>query len=153
MYLKLKRTQHSLAKRTSEVFLQKTKSNKNIPIAEKILIRDELLLQFEVIMENEKPYLDCSLKLSALAKKLNTNQTYLSQLINNNYNVNYNEYINNKRIAEACEIFMISHSTNLTIDHVISQVGFKSKSTFYTAFRRYTGVSPAMFIKMNTPNK
>ena len=153
MYTRLKRTQHSLAKRTAEVVLQKTKSIDNIPIIENNKTRDELLIRFEAIMDNEKPYLDSNLSLSTLAKKLQTNQTYISQLINNNYNINYHEYINNKRVAEACEKFMGSHKTNLTIDHIISQAGFKSKSTFYTAFRKYTGVSPAMFIKMNSPNK
>jgi len=153
MYARLKRTQHSLSKRTAEVVLQKTKSIDNIPIIENNKTRDELLIRFEAIMDNEKPYLDSNLSLSTLAKKLQTNQTYISQLINNNYNINYHEYINNKRVAEACEKFMVSHKTNLTIDHIISQVGFKSKSTFYTAFRKYTGVSPAMFIKMNSPNK
>ncbi len=152
MYFKLKRTQHSLAIRTSEVVLQNTISNKNTLIAENSTVNDELLERFEAIMKDEKPYLDSNLKLSVLAKKLDTNQTYISQLINSNYNVNYSEYINNKRVTEACEKFIMLHNTNLTIDHIISQVGFKSKSTFYTAFRKYTGVSPAMFIKMNTPN-
>lgn len=148
MYFKLRRTQQRLAHRTSEFIQQENRRvNKQAHVAINTA-QDNLLQRFETTMEVEKPYLDNNLNLSILATKLQTNQTYLSQLINQHYNVNFNEYINNKRIVEACRLFLKLHETNMTIDHVIDQVGFRSKSTFYNAFRKYSGVSPAMFIKM-----
>jgi len=111
--------------------------------------KDNLMQQLENLMKNEKLYLDPNLSLSNLSNKLATNQTYLSQIINQSFNENYNDYINSKRVVYACSLLLKLPELNLTIDHVVEQVGFRSKSTFYNSFKKHTGVSPAAFVKMN----
>ena len=59
-------------------------------------------------------------------------------------------YLNKKRIEEAKEKFKSGDYRHLTIEAIGSSVGFRSKSAFYTAFKKHTGLSPAGYIKAKT---
>jgi AraC-like DNA-binding protein len=111
---------------------------------------DQLALQLEVMMVNEKPFLNKTLTLNDLAAMLHTNQTYLSNLFNQNYKINFHDYINQRRIQEACRLISMAENKNISIDHLSDYSGFNSKSTFYTAFKKFTGLSPVVFIKNST---
>ena len=148
-YFKLKRTRTRLAHRSLQVAQQISGSVEKNTDKNKTSRKDNLMQQLENLMKNEKLYLDPNLSLSNLSNKLATNQTYLSQIINQSFNENYNDYINSKRVVYACSLLLKLPELNLTIDHVVEQVGFRSKSTFYNSFKKHTGVSPAAFVKMN----
>ena len=99
-----------------------------------------------------QPYLNKILTLNDLAALLHTNQTYLSALINQNYRINFNDYINQLRVREACKLISMVENQNLSIDHLANLSGFNSKSTFYAAFKKFTGMSPVVFIKNSAKN-
>ena len=98
---------------------------------------------------NKKAFLESNLTLNVIAEKLETNRSYISRIINTVYGMNFNDYINKLRINEACTIICNNTNPNFTIDHLFSEVGFTGKSTFYAAFKKYSGVTPAVFFKMN----
>jgi len=102
------------------------------------------------IMSNEALYKTSGLTLSDLADKLETNKTYLSQVINSEYG-NFNEYLNRFRVIEACRLIQNGLDPKYSIDHLYSKVGFSSRTTFYAAFKKFTGVSPSQFRQINTP--
>ncbi len=102
------------------------------------------------IMATQALFKNPGLSLHELAEKLETNRTYLSQTINSEYE-NFSEYVNRLRVIEACRIIQNGLDPRLSIDHVYSLVGFASRTTFYAAFKKYTGVSPSRFRKMNDP--
>ncbi len=145
---KLNRARKDLALRTIENL--KTDSKSNI---ERNVIKDEvaseILKRIEEEMVDKKAYLDANLNLMLVAEKLQTNRSYLSKIINSVYEKNFNDYINELRIKEACYMICNNTNANFTIDHLFSEVGFTSKSTFYSAFKKYTGVTPALFFKLN----
>lgn len=148
LYKNLKKTQRELATRT----IEKLKITNPVS-AEKNKLSDaveqDLLIKFEEEVLNKKAFLESNLTLNVIAEKLETNRSYISRIINTVYGMNFNDYINKLRINEACTIICNNTNPNFTIDHLFSEVGFTGKSTFYAAFKKYTGVTPAVFFKMN----
>lgn len=104
-------------------------------------------------MEERKPYLDKTINLNKLALELGTNQTYLSKLINQRYQLNFNEFINKHRVEETCRLIVEGHLHQKSLDQLAEQCGFNSKSTFYAAFKQFTGLTPAQFAKTITTTK
>ena len=102
------------------------------------------------LMAEEKPYLDCDLTLQQLASLLNISPVYLSQVINQQMNQTFYDFINRQRIEEAKQRFLHPSQEDTEILAVVFDVGFNSKSTFYEAFKKYTGMTPARFKKKKT---
>jgi len=99
------------------------------------------------VIENEKPYLDQNLNIFTLAKRLNTNSKYLSQVINHEFDKSFVHFINEYRVEEAKKVLLSNN--NYTIEAQSQMVGFKSKSAFNSAFKRHTGKTPSLFIQGN----
>lgn len=108
---------------------------------------EQFAAQLEALMDTQKPFLNKSLTLNDLAALLHTNQTYMSNFFNQNFKINFNDYINQHRINEACRLISIAEDKNVNIDHLSDLAGFNSKSTFYSAFKKFTGMTPVVFIK------
>ena len=105
----------------------------------------ELLEKLEIYMENEKPYLDSNITLDDICHKLQTNRTYLSKLINEHFHKNFNEYINEFRTKTARQILADTTKYHISIEGVGQMSGFNSRSTFFTCFKKQTGLSPSYF--------
>lgn len=104
----------------------------------------------EEYIAKEKYHLEQDASLKGLAKELNVSPNLVSKVINANTDSNFNDYLNKKRIEEAKEKFKSGDYRHLTIEAIGSSVGFRSKSAFYTAFKKHTGLSPAGYIKAKT---
>jgi len=103
--------------------------------------------RFVYFIETEKVYVQKTLSLAELSLMLDTNANYLSQFFNNHLKTNFNDYINEYRVKEACHIFKNDTLMKYTIDQVADMVGFSSRSTFYTTFKKFTGITPSFFQK------
>jgi len=95
-------------------------------------------------MEADKPYLNPDLTLKDLAEQLTIPARYLSQIINDKMNQSFYDYISVHRIKEAKKI-LSEDSVDKTVLEVLYEVGFNSKSSFNTAFKKFTGVTPTHF--------
>ncbi len=102
-------------------------------------------------MENEKLFLKQDLTINKLASYINVSRTYLSQVINELFQKNFNTLVNEYRIKEARD--MLIENKNMTIEGIANEVGFRSKSSFNSAFKKYTGVTPSFFMKNALNNK
>ena len=103
-------------------------------------------------MEKHKPYRDASLTLTDLSKHLSITMCYLSQVINESFNQNFNDFINGYRIKESQHLLLNHSNGKMTILEIAYKVGFNSKSAFNTAFKKHTGVTPKEF-KTNFTHK
>ena len=101
-----------------------------------ILLRDMIYS-----LENEKIYRDPDVTVSKFALHLNTNRTYLSQIINDTFNTNFSNLINEYRLKEV-EIQLNDNSNKLTIDAIALNSGFGSKSAYYAAIKKKRGNYP-----------
>lgn len=96
-------------------------------------------------MQTEKPYLDAELSLQKLAAGLSLPDKQVSQLINQQLGKHFFDYINEFRINEAKAL--LKDQSDLTVLEILYQVGFNSKSSFYTAFKKETGQTPTNYRK------
>ena len=105
----------------------------------------ELKDRLEHLMLNEKPFLDNNLRLEDLAKLLNLSRHHMSQIINEQFDVCFFDYVNQHRVTEAIEL-LISNEDNLNITQVAYSAGFNNRVSFYKAFKKVTGTTPSDFI-------
>jgi AraC-like DNA-binding protein len=96
-------------------------------------------------MQNDKPYLEPELSLDQLASRLSIKPRVLSQAINDILQQNFFDFINRYRIEEAKRLLTNPADKKITILEVLYQVGFNSKSSFNTLFKKYTGLTPTEF--------
>lgn len=108
---------------------------------------NELRTKLFATMDEKKLYLDSSLTIHSLARQLNSNNKYVSQLINNDLNKNFVMFINEYRIGDAKTLLLNNENDNLTIESIGYDTGFKSKSAFNRAFKKYTNTTPSEFRK------
>ena len=98
-------------------------------------------------MQKEEPYLNPELTIQDLAKQLDKPVRELSVLINNKLNQHFYEFINTYRIEKAKELLKNTPSKEFTISEVLYEVGFNSKSSFYTTFKKQVGSTPKEYRK------
>lgn len=96
-------------------------------------------------MEKEEPYLDSSLSMYDLATQLDLNVKELSLLINHTLNQHFFDFVNYYRIRKAMSILEDPENSQLTILEVLYEVGFNSKSSFNTVFKKQAGMTPTQF--------
>jgi len=93
-----------------------------------------------------KVYLEPNLILKTLAEKCDTNRSYLSQFINERYNMNFNTFINTLRINEAKQIIS-DKNNNIPLKELYLRLGFNTYSVFHEAFKKHVGVTPNFYQK------
>jgi len=109
--------------------------------------KEKILLTVLNYMQNNKPYLEPELTLDQLASQLSLKSRVLSQVINEILGQNFYDFINRHRIEEASRLLTNPKDEKITILEVLYEVGFNSKSSFNTLFKKYTGVTPTEFRK------
>ncbi len=98
-------------------------------------------------MQTKKPYLEPELTLEQLASRLSLKPRVLSQAINEILEQNFYDFINRHRIEEASRLLTNPKDEKITVQEVFYEVGFNSKSSFNTLFKKYTGLTPTAFRK------
>ena len=93
---------------------------------------------------SNKYFLNTSPSLPDLSKKINTSPNYVSQVINEKLSLTFLELINKYRVEEAKKILK-DENLNETIEGIAYSLGYNSKSTFHSAFKKITGQTPAEY--------
>ncbi|MDQ2078211.1 AraC family transcriptional regulator [Marinimicrobium sp. ABcell2] len=100
--------------------------------------------KIEKAMSEDKLYLDASLSMQRLAKHITTSPNYISQTLNVTLGMNFFDYVNKYRVEAAKGLLALGSDTVLD---VAMHVGFNSKSSFYTAFKKEVGQTPSQYRK------
>jgi AraC-like DNA-binding protein len=132
---------------TTEIITKEKYSFSKLTEKEKSEILNKL---YEYIKQEEKPYLNEKISLTEVSKLLEIVPQQLSQVINEKTNYNFNDFINFHRIVESKRLLTSPSFSKLTIDAIAQKAGFNSKSAFYTAFKKHTGMTPKEFIGSNS---
>jgi AraC-like DNA-binding protein len=112
----------------------------------------ESLEKLVLLMGKEKIYKNPNLKVEDLAKQLNLSGNQLSRLINEKFGKSFSEYINEHRVNEFITRIQAKEHFSYSLSGLAAEVGFNSKSTFNSTFKKFTGKTPSAFIKESVPD-
>lgn len=114
----------------------------------KITLSVDEMAEIEAIILNELEenahYTNSDLSLSKLAELINIPAYKISLVLNQKMDTTFYDLINSKRVEAS--LSLLRDNKNLTIEAITADVGFKSKSTFYRAFKKYKGTTPTDFL-------
>lgn len=111
--------------------------------------KQQLLARIQQVMDNSEEIYSADFSLERLAMLSGSKYKYVSQVINEYYQQNFNNFLNSYRIKEACKrMGDVEHYGNYTIEAISESVGFKSRSTFVSSFKRITGLTPSQYQRL-----
>ncbi len=105
----------------------------------------ELMKQIDRFMVSSESFVQTELSVVDLAKTLKVHPKRISTAINTVDNQNFNSYVNQFRIRKAETLLKNKDEGNLSIEGIGQEVGFHSKSAFYSAFKKETGTTPTKY--------
>jgi len=102
-------------------------------------------------METEKPYLEPRITIAELAQRMDIPVNYLSQVINEQLDQNFFDFINTYRVAEFKRLLAEPDFQHYTLLSLAYEAGFNSKSTFNAIFKKITGRTPSDYARELQP--
>ncbi len=134
-----------------------TEVNKEIPADDdekkKNVLTDkhhEAYLALTELIEKDLIYTDPDLSLKTISSKTGIAEYIVSQAINHYYQKSFFNLINEKRV-ETSKCRLLAMKPTETIEGIAYDTGFNSRSSFYRAFKKYTGKTPQQFILSSKP--
>jgi len=106
---------------------------------------DKKITQLKHFMSNSRPYLNTTLTIESLAKQLNLPTEELSSIINHHLNQHFFDFVNGYRVNLAAEMLQDTEHKTKTILSILYDVGFNSKSSFNTAFKKKMAMTPSQY--------
>ncbi|RWK40631.1 AraC family transcriptional regulator [Mesorhizobium sp.] len=110
----------------------------------------ETIAAVQVLMETKRVYRDVDLNLDRLARKTGIPARRISAAINRATGKNVSQYVNDHRIAEACDLLT---DTEKAVTEIMFDVGFLAKSNFNREFRRVTEMTPLEWRRKKAPSE
>lgn len=102
---------------------------------------------FVNLMQNDKLYKDATITVNDVAKRMGIPRQHLSEVLNVHMKSSFQDYINKCRAEAFVTCLKDRKYDHYTMIGIANEVGFKSKSSFYTAFKKVYGVTPSEFKK------
>lgn len=115
--------------------------DKEIPAPSENDLKTRLLKLFE----HDKIYQVNDLRISTVCESLLTNRTYISKLINDEFEMNFNEFVNKYRVEEAKQLLLSSENNKFTMEYIAQQAGFGSVASFSRVFKEIEGTTPGKY--------
>ena len=109
---------------------------------------DAIVLRLRDYMQQSKPFLDPSLSIDTLAKLINLPSNELSLTINRIIGQHFFDFVNLYRINLAAKMLIANEPQQKTILEILYEVGFNSKSSFNTAFKKHLLMTPSQYRKL-----
>jgi len=109
--------------------------------------KEKIIEQIDNLIYKSDFFYNTDLSIEILSKKLNTNTTYLSQILNEHYKQNFFNFVNTLRIKKAAKLLTEKEFDKYTIEAIANISGFGSRTSFYEAFKKIYGSTPTQYKK------
>jgi AraC-like DNA-binding protein len=114
--------------------------------------KDEYLLILDDVLAQKQPYLHKGITVKDLSDQTGIPPHHLSSLISNEFNLHFQDFINLQRIE-----YLKNHISDigwkqLTLEGICWEIGFTSRTTFFRAFIKFTGLSPSEYFNSMKKN-
>lgn len=106
---------------------------------------EKYLQKIKQLMNETKIFTNPELKLSSLAEQVGLPSHQVSKLINEKFDKSFNDYVNEYRVNEFILRINDPKFQTLSIYGIAMEVGFNSKSSFNSAFKKITGKTPSEY--------
>ena len=100
----------------------------------------------ESYMKLNTPFLKQGFSIYDLSRETAIPQHHLSALLNRVYKMRFTDFINGLRICYIKEHFGTDEWENLTLEGIAKHAGFSSRTTFFNAIKKTTGITPSAFL-------
>lgn len=107
------------------------------------LIKSRIILKFN----DEQLFTENGMKLNDFAQRINIPPRVISSVIKNEFDKNFNEFLNQHRIAFAVTKIEEGYLDDYTLEALGKMSGFNSRTTFFNAFKKELGCSPSEYWK------
>ncbi|MGX5913869.1 helix-turn-helix domain-containing protein [Aliidiomarina sp. Khilg15.8] len=105
--------------------------------------RSSILRLVQNQVKEQALYRNSDLTLATLAEKVGVSMHHLSETLNQYSGKNFNQFINEYRVAEVCE--QLEHKSERKLIDLALDAGFSSKSSFNAIFKKITGQTPSQY--------
>ena len=123
-----------------------SKEDTSHPEDKSLSAANELLMQrICLLMEEQKPFLNCELKVSDVATMLATNSRYISESIKATRGTTFVHFINTYRVTYAQQLLRQQHDIKMTEVYIKS--GFANETSFFRTFKAHTGMTPKEWLQ------
>ncbi|WP_196886124.1 helix-turn-helix domain-containing protein [Aureivirga sp. CE67] len=99
------------------------------------------------LFEKEKIFKNKEIKVNDVAKQLGISRQQLSEILNLHLGGNFQDILNKYRVEEFINYLQDEKYKNYTLLGIAFEVGFSSKTSFYTCFKKEKGMTPNAFKK------
>lgn len=99
------------------------------------------------VMVERELFKNEDLSLSALSKSISVSENHISETLSQFMQTNFFQFVNSYRVDEAKKLL---NSSDMLVTSIAYEVGFKSKSTFNSAFKKMVGTTPTAFKTQNS---
>jgi len=106
---------------------------------------NEEVAKLKKYFQEEEPFLDSELSVYTVSEKLALSRHSLTEVLNTGTGRNFYQFVNDYRIERVKQKLVDPGFRKYSIDAIGFECGFKSKSTFYDVFKKYTGLTPSQF--------
>ncbi len=132
-----------------ELVLRETEASKTTPEQKHgFMTAQNITETLETVKEyvnSSECYIVGDLTISDVAEAVNIHPKRISHALNSKPGINFNNYINSLRVEKAKELLKSDAVKHLSVEGIGSEVGFHSKTTFYSAFKKFENMTPAQF--------
>lgn len=139
----------SLQNSKNRANLIKEKKAANLTLEQKAIFKEAIASHFN----QNSPFIKIGYSIKDLSTEINVPVYLLSSFINDEYQINFNEWINDYRIDYLTNLLKTSPKyLKFTLESLGKQVGFSSRSAFNIAIKRRTGKTPSEFFDVKKSN-
>ena len=107
----------------------------------------DLLKRLDNLIEEKGIFRLQDLTIADVARELGEHPRTISVALNTYYKKNFNSYINHYRIRHAETLLKSGYAQSKSIEGLSQEVGFRSKASFYKAFKENTGITPVEYVR------
>lgn len=134
---------------TSET-LETGENKTTLPLVKELTPEKKLLYltKLENIFSSKELFLKKDLVIRDIADETGMSVHHISNLINSEFNLHFQDYVNLKRIEYFKEKINDPEWKDLSLEGMAWGSGFKSRTTCFRAFIKHTGKSPSEYFKV-----
>ena len=113
------------------------------PVADRVTGYDKIMESFNDVMVKQQGFLDPAMTIDEISRRLNSNRTYVSKLVNIYHGMPFRDYLNKMRIDYAKQL--MTDEPDASLDYISAKSGFQSSTQFIRKFKELEGRTPTVW--------